>query len=100
MCIRDRMNTVRKSENLLPFPVISAAANGDTTAMCAILKQMCIRDSLRTLHAAPKGIYRRYVTFGYGECGKGGHAGGRGAQRVRPVSYTHLDVYKRQIYNR
>ena len=28
----------RKSENLLPFPVISAAANGDTTAMCAILK--------------------------------------------------------------
>lgn len=24
------MNTVRKSENLLPFPVISAAANGDT----------------------------------------------------------------------
>lgn len=22
------MNTVRKSENLLPFPVISAAANG------------------------------------------------------------------------
>ncbi len=32
------MNTVRKSKNLLPFPVISAAANGDTTAMCAILK--------------------------------------------------------------
>ena len=32
------MNTVRKAENLLPFPVISAAANGDTTAMCAILK--------------------------------------------------------------
>ena len=32
------MNTVRKSENLLPFPVISAAANGDTNAMCAILK--------------------------------------------------------------
>ena len=31
-------NTVRKSENLLPFPVISAAANGDTNAMCAILK--------------------------------------------------------------
>ena len=41
------------------------------------------RGDLRTLHAAPKGIYRRYVTFGYGECGKGGHAGGRGAQRVR-----------------
>ena len=55
-----------------------------------------ISGDLRTLHAAPKGIYRRYVTFGYGECGKGGHAGGRGAQRVRPVSYTHLDVYKRQ----
>ena len=33
-----KMNTVRKSENLLPFPVISAAANGDTNAMCAILK--------------------------------------------------------------
>ena len=32
------MNTVRKSENLLPFPVISAAANGDTTSICAILK--------------------------------------------------------------
>ena len=32
------MNTVSKTENLLPFPVISAAANGDTTAMCAILK--------------------------------------------------------------
>ncbi len=32
------MNTVRKSENLLPFPVISAVANGYTTAMCAILK--------------------------------------------------------------
>ena len=32
------MNTVRKSKNLLPFPVISAAANGDTEAMCAILK--------------------------------------------------------------
>src|SRR5699024_3230368 len=35
---KQMMNTVRKSENLLPFPVISAAANGDTTAMCAILK--------------------------------------------------------------
>ena len=32
------MNTVRKPKNLLPFPVISAAANGDTEAMCAILK--------------------------------------------------------------
>ena len=32
------MNTFRKSENLLPFPVISAAANGNTNAMCAILK--------------------------------------------------------------
>ena len=32
------MSTVRKSENLLPFHVISAAANGDTNAMCAILK--------------------------------------------------------------
>ena len=31
---KQMMNTVRKSENLLPFPVISAAANGDTTA-CA-----------------------------------------------------------------
>ena len=36
---------------------------------------------LRALHAAPKSIYRRYVTFGYGERGQGGHAGGRGAQR-------------------
>ena len=34
-------------------------------------------------YTQPQGIYRRYVTFGYGECGKGGHAGGRGAQRVR-----------------
>lgn len=32
------MNTVSKAENLVPFPVISAAANGDTEAMCAILK--------------------------------------------------------------
>ena len=32
------MNTVSKTENLLPFPVISAAANGDTEAMCVILK--------------------------------------------------------------
>ena len=32
------MNTVRKSENLLRFRVISEDANGDTTAMCAILK--------------------------------------------------------------
>ena len=32
------MNTVRKSKNLLPFPVISAAANGDTESMCSILK--------------------------------------------------------------
>ena len=32
------MNTVSKTENLVPFPVISAAVNGDTTAMCAILK--------------------------------------------------------------
>ncbi|HJB90363.1 MAG TPA: helix-turn-helix domain-containing protein [Candidatus Eisenbergiella merdigallinarum] len=31
-------NTVSKTENLLPFPVISAAVNGDTTAMCVILK--------------------------------------------------------------
>lgn len=31
-------NTVGKTENLLPFPVISAAVNGDTNAMCAILK--------------------------------------------------------------
>ena len=39
------MNTVRKSENLLPFPVISAAANGDTTAMCAILKHYHNREN-------------------------------------------------------
>ena len=32
------MNTVSKTENLLPFPVISAAANGNAEAMCAILK--------------------------------------------------------------
>ena len=32
------MNTVRKSQNLLPFPVMSATAYGDTNAMCAILK--------------------------------------------------------------
>ena len=32
------MNTIRKTKNLLPFPVISAAANGDTNAMCTILK--------------------------------------------------------------
>ena len=39
------MNTVRKSENLLPFPVISAAANGDTTAMLRDL------EALRGLHS-------------------------------------------------
>ena len=32
------MNTVSKTENLLPFPVISAAANGNAEAMCAVLK--------------------------------------------------------------
>ena len=32
------MNTIRKTESLLPFPVISAAASGDTNAMYAILK--------------------------------------------------------------
>ena len=43
-------NTVRNTENLLPFPVISAAANGETNDMCAILKhyesyiaQLCTR---------------------------------------------------------
>ena len=30
------MNTVRKSENLLPFPVISAAANGDVRDLEAL----------------------------------------------------------------
>ena len=49
------MNTVSKSENLLPFPVIFAAANGDTEAMCAILKhyegsiaKLCTRLITRT----------------------------------------------------
>ena len=32
------MNTAYKTENLLPFPVISAAANGNAEAMCTILK--------------------------------------------------------------
>ena len=32
------MNTIRKSEKILPFPVISAAANGDIIAMYTILK--------------------------------------------------------------
>ena len=31
-------NTSNKAENLLPFNVIAAAANGDTDAICAILK--------------------------------------------------------------
>lgn len=31
-------NTSNNLKKLLPFPVISAAANGDTDAMCAILK--------------------------------------------------------------
>lgn len=31
-------NTSNKAENLLPFNVISAASNGDTDAICAILK--------------------------------------------------------------
>lgn len=31
-------NTSNKSENLLPWGVIAAAANGDTDAICAILK--------------------------------------------------------------
>lgn len=38
------MNTVRKSENLLPFPVISAAANGDTTHVRDL-------EALRGLHS-------------------------------------------------
>ena len=28
------------------------------------------------------------------------HVGIEGNEDLRPVSYTHLDVYKRQIYNR
>ena len=31
-------NTSNKTENLLPFNVIAAATNGDTDAICAILK--------------------------------------------------------------
>ena len=31
-------SSTEAERNLLPFPVISAAANGDTNAMCAILK--------------------------------------------------------------
>ena len=31
-------NTSNKAGNLLPFNVIAAAANGDTDAICAILK--------------------------------------------------------------
>ena len=31
-------NTSNKAENLLPFKVIAAATNGDTDAICAILK--------------------------------------------------------------
>ena len=59
------MNTVRKSENLLPFPVISAAANGDTTAMCAILKhyegyiaKLCTR-TLKATRAIPIPMWTR-----------------------------------------
>lgn len=32
------MNRNKKSVALLPFPVIAAAAGGDTEAMCAVLK--------------------------------------------------------------
>lgn len=32
------MNRNNKSPALLPFPVIAAAAGGDTEAMCAVLK--------------------------------------------------------------
>ena len=77
------MNTVRKSENLLQFPVISAAAHGATTAMCAILKHYegyIAKLCTRTLNDDAGNTYS-YVDE---------------EMRNRPVSYTHLDVYKRQ----
>ena len=65
------MNTVRKSENLLPFPVISAAANGDTTAMCAILKhyegyiaKLCTRTLKKTTRAIPIPMWTRKCVTG------------------------------------
>ena len=53
------MNTVRKSENLLPFPVISAAANGDTTAMCA--SSLSLKSEKVTSRAAHFARVRRWL---------------------------------------
>lgn len=71
------MNTVRKSENLLPFPVISAAANGDTTAMCAILKhyegyiaKLCTRTLKRKPDCFAVKQYKKYKLASGDICSK------------------------------
>ena len=56
---------------------------------------MCIRDSRTAVRPAQRERQRFHICFQAG-CVAGP---GRKAVLAQPVSYTHLDVYKRQSYN-
>ena len=58
---------------------------------------MCIRDSDDTYEVEDCSKNGVYVEGAY--LGKGNKVQAETGNRVWPVSYTHLDVYKRQVYD-
>ena len=90
MCIRDSRNTRRKSYNMFSQMGMTKAG----------IRKMYITENAFIL--IPAGIIGILLALAVGHfTGQALEAkSGYEFYRVNTVSYTHLDVYKRQIYNR
>ena len=93
MCIRDR-NTDKQALQLCKAPTLMQIGEKLTKGLGAGAQpevgEKAAEESSEEISAALKGADMVFVT-----CGMGGGTG-TGAAPVIAVSYTHLDVYKRQ----
>ena len=115
MCIRDRLGLVQKHLAVIPgsVPNLIALPSGCKFApRCPYVKEVCIQREPRLIETKPSHLVRCFMrdpetasqwagvpkaTWQF----QGTEALAAPGPWVddRPVSYTHLDVYKRQDYN-
>ena len=91
MCIRDRYRTVHDSKGFTADK--RHGASGSLGNPIDKLEKMCIRDSVQIVRK----IISQLMT---GKSGNNGFGLPYIMAARGTVSYTHLDVYKRQVYNR
>ena len=102
MCIRDRFNPALKAEGKNPFTLTSKAGDGsyqeflnNEARYTRLIKpfQMCIRDSVYFVHSYYLKATDEAIVTATTEYSTHIHAS---VEKNNAVSYTHLDVYKRQ----